>query len=322
MFTFASSRIFWLEFIVFCAAVCVACSTKGPPFVPSEYILFTSIGNRPFQDSVSAIGADGSNLKRLLPPSASQSYLYASGNSLRTPLVVAVHQLSSEGTVVDNILRYDPLAKSWEALLSDTFGAAGYLSPDGKKVAFLKGAPSQPGALRIWLKDLQTSEIRSLTAEEGQFWDGYINWSRDSQNLLFLRLHRTSAGISTVLMRKSLSNDAASVVLDSEETVMAACYSPDATRVAILSVKGLEVIRLADSTRTLILSWSQLPNPQFRTGGLVWSPLSDRLAFAMFDTKKSQSALWTVSSEGKDLTKIYSQSESDGYLIACSFLEA
>lgn len=305
---------------MFCTAVCAGCSTANQTFVPSEYILFESIGSRPFHDSVSAISMDGSDLKRLLVPSSGQSYLYASGNSLRSPLVVAVHHLSSDGTVTDKLLRYDPLTKTWDELLSDTFGTGGYLSPDGKKVAFLRGTPSQPGALRVCLKDLQTSEIRSLTAEEGEFWDGYLTWRADSKNLLFLRLRRTSEGISTVLMQTSLSGGAASIVLGSEERVMAACYSPDGTRVAVLSEKGLEVIGLADSKRTLILSWNQLPNPQFRIGGLLWSPLTDTLAFAMFDTKSSQSALWTVSSEGRGLKKIYSQSEVDGYLMVCSFV--
>lgn len=313
----------WLTLIVLLASIDVACSKIESPPVPSELILFSSIGNRPFQDSVYAIDTNGTNLKKVLVPAGGRSYPYASGNSFSSELVVEVHELQPNGDMTDKLFLYHPVREEWKPLEVDgDVQGNGSLSPDGAQAAFVKAPSDAPGKLRIWVKNLKTGEVRAVANEDGDFWDGYLSWSPNNQDLVFLRLQRTPRGLLTLLLRSSPEDKTPTIVFGHEEGISAACYSPDGTRLAVFSKIGLEIVELLDLKRTLILSWDGLPNPQFRTGGLIWSGQQNKIAFAMSDKQEKECNLWTISSDGKDLRKIYGQPENDGYLIACSFIRS
>lgn len=289
-------------------------------------ILFVTIGLQPFQDSVSTIAPDGSHLKRILTPQRGKSYTYAAGNSLQKQLVVTVHELDATGQVVDHLYLYTPQTSSWRRLINkDGMEGAGYMAPDDSRVAFVFAPAGQPTQLRPWLTNLQSNETFKLTAddhEEGA-WDGYFNWKPDGKEFTFLRLRRaSSAGLTSTLMRIPASGGEPVEVLEPGEWVFAACYSPDGKRLAILTKAGLEIFEILTKRRDVLLRWDQLPTPQYRTGGLIWSNDTDTIAFSILNKQAQRYQLWTILSDGRNSRKIYEQDANEGQLTVTSFVRS
>ena len=287
-------------------------------------VLFVTIGQQPFQDSVSTIKPDGSDLQVVLAPQRDRSYMYASGNSLQRELVVTVHELDPARQVVDHLYLYNPHGGGWRRLLNKTgMEGAGYMSPDDSRVAFIFAPDTQPVQLRPWVTNLQTGETIKLTGEDNEegTWDGYLSWRRDGQELTFLRLRRTpSGGLTSTLMRVPSSGGEPAELLEPGEWILAACYAPDGTRLAMLTKKGLEILEISNKQRKLILTWDSLPSPQFRTGGLIWSRDQNKIAFAILNKQAKRYEVWTISADGHDAKKIYDQDESQGQLTVTSFV--
>ena len=287
-------------------------------------VLFVTIGQQPFQDSVSTINPDGSDLQVVLAPQRDRSYMYASGNSLQRELVVTVHELDPAGQVVDHLYVYSPQSRGWRRLINKTgMEGAGYMSPDDSRVAFIFAPDTKPVQLRPWVTNLQTGETIKLTGEDNEegTWDGYLSWRRDGQELTFLRLRRTpSGGLTSTLMRVPSSGGEPAELLEPGEWILAACYAPDGTRLAMLTKKGLEILEISNKQRKLILTWDSLPSPQFRTGGLIWSRDQNKIAFAILNKQAKRYEVWTISADGHDAKKIYDQDESQGQLTVTSFV--
>lgn len=277
-----------------------------PP--PDEVIVFATLGNHPFQDSISTVWPDGSHVRQILQPEGRKSYLSVSGNSLTKPLLVTVYQSVDSKTKENHLFLYELAAGTWKRLTTQK-GAEGYgaISPDNSQVVFEFGAQTEDGKKagksRIWLNDLRTGETRKLTSDEDEeTWDSMPTWRPDSQEVLFLRFKFSDRGVLSKLMNVSASSGEPRQLT---EGVVNACYSPDGKRLAIVATGGLQILDLETQQRKLIVPWERLPNYKYTSGGLTWSRDLDKIAFAIFNQNSGESELWTVSSDGANATRIY-----------------
>jgi len=111
-------------------------------------------------------------------------------------------------------------------------------------------------------------------------------------------------------------------LLPSQDGVVCATYSPDATRIAVWTKNGLEIIVLADGKRGLVFKWNPAIDGSFRSsgiGGLAWSKRGDEIAFALLKEKTGRSELWVVDQAGTNPRKIYSTKE--GRIVISEFVD-
>lgn len=299
----------------------MTCSVLRPT---DECILFVSIGQTPFQDSVNTIRLDGRDPKQFLKPKGRRSYIYASGNSLQDIFAVSVHEADAAGEVTDHLFTYDPRKNSWERPVSMVgMEGAGFLSPDRSRVVLAFAPNAQPSQLRLWNVELKTGETTKLTGddEEDGMWDGYVSWRPDGQEIIFIRMRRGQGGLTARLMHVSASGGTPAEILEPGEPVVAACFAPDGNHLAMFARGGLEVFDIAAKQRKVILPWSSLNGAQFHAGGLIWSKENDTIAFAVSNQQTKRYEIWTISSDGSNPKVIYSQNESDGRLQVSSFVQ-
>jgi Tol biopolymer transport system component len=315
----ATIRICLTSLLTFLIAGCGSSKTGQHS---TELILFTTIGNRPFSDSISTVEPDGSNVNRILPPHGRRSYLHASGNSLQKSMTLLVHELNLRQQVEDHIFIYQPGSGKWNRLLTmEGLEGSAYMSPDDKHVAFVFAPQDQRSQLRLWVADLETTEFRRLTTDniEQGAWEGYASWRPDGQEIAFIRLGVAQDGVETTLMRVPLSGGEPAVLLGpGTNEVTAVCYAPDGQRLALMTKEGLELLDLKEQKRTVIRPWSEMPNKQFQTGGLAWLRTQDKIAFTLFDNQTHEYEIWTVPSSGRDAKKIYRGNQADGRVVIMS----
>jgi len=249
--------------------------------------------------------------------------VFASGNSLKSVLVVLVNEKNPQGEAEDHLYIHRRSSGEWKRLpVGDGYEASGVISPDDSKIVFML-APKEPfGKLRLWTANLETGQVKRLTGadpKEENEWDQYPAWSPDGQEIAFIRLKRTDKGLSAILMRMPPAGGQPSVILGADENVGGFCYAPDGKHLAVLTRKGLEIIDLPELKRTVIATWDVFSNHQFRAGGIKWSRTENKIALALFDKQKNQSEIWTLSTNGEDAKSIYSQEGE--VLIISSFIQ-
>jgi Tol biopolymer transport system component len=224
--------------------------------------------------------------------------------------VVAVHEDNSlTQQTEDHLYLYDPRSRAWQRILT-LDGAEGYgiISPDNSQVILEFNpktiAGERGGQGRLWAVDLISRQSRKLTTndEEGT-WDTLPAWRADGQEIIFHRFRLSHTGVVTKLMRVSSTGGEPTVLA---EGVVDACYSPDGKQLAIVTTGGLQIWDPMKDERKLIVPWDRLPNYKYLAVGLTWSKTMDKIAFAILNQTKGESELWTVSSEGKDAKKIFS----------------
>ena len=281
--------------------------------------MFSSLGTSPFLDYIYTVKSDGSNVQPLLSPERGRSYKYASGNSLRSDLAVTVHERNSAGAIENHLYIYNPASGQWQALVTHGSVGEALMSPDNSKIAFVLGSDEDLGS--FWIMDLKNRKRRKLTNDhkDSEAWYAYGSWRPDSQETAFLRLRRTPAGVETTLMSSRLTSGATTVLLGAEAGVTAVCYSPDGTRLAALTRRGLEIIKLPGLERVVIVPQSSFADGQSYPGSLIWSRTQDLIAFSLRNEKLAQSELWTVSADGSKLRQIYNQ--KNARITATSFIE-
>jgi hypothetical protein len=299
----------------------VSCSPLGGKSPNSEVILFTAFNGGKYD--ISTIWSDGSHLAPFLTSQTDKSYVFASGNSLRSALVVLVNEKNAQGEFEDHLYLHRHSNGEWKRLpVGDGYEASGVISPDESRIVFML-APKEPfGKLRLWTANLETGQVNRLTEadpKEAYEWDQYPAWSPDGQEIAFIRLKKSDKGLTSVLMRIPSTGGQPSVVLSGDEGVGGFCYAPDGKHLAVLTRKGLEIVELPELKRTVIATWDVFSNHQFRAGGLKWARTENKIALALFNKEKNQSEIWTVSPDGKDAKSIYV--EEGAVLIISSFIQ-
>ncbi len=295
------------------------CSELGLRSDNGQSILFSEIGSQFFQDSVFLIHSNGSRLRTILAAQPGRSFPFAHGNSLRTQLVVLVHQLTPEQKVENRIHLYRPATGDLTRVAIGQEGFEGFasLAPGDDRIAFAFTPTSRVPSVEIWMHDLSSGESRKLTgADRAQ--DTFPCWRPDGREIIFLRLLLSGPALQTVLMAVPSDGGNARVLLGPEDGVAAACFAPDGNRIAIWSRRGLEVVRLSDFRREVILEGSLFPGHQFVGAGITWSATEDRIAFALFNTRTGQHELWTVASDGSGRRQIFTT--KGGRIVVSSFV--
>jgi hypothetical protein len=175
--------------------------------------------------------------------------------------------------------------------------------------------------LHPWIINLASGQTKKLTSQDktGE-WDSSVSWRPDSQEILFVRLRRSTDTITSTLMLVSASGGKPVELIGPEVGVMAGCYAPDGKRLVLLTSKGLEIAETSKMERGLISPWSSIPNAQFRAGGLVWSRSQNLISFVIFNKVAKEYELWTILLDGSHLKKIYSQDESEGRMTVTAFI--
>ena len=287
------------------------CSSPGSGPGSSELILFSTVGGSTFSDYVWTVGHDGSAPAPLLTPKPNQSYTAATGNSLRGGLVVTVHETDTGEVVEDHLYLYYPYERRWRRLLSDDLiEGNGVISPGDSRVAFMAARAARTDQYRLWVTDIATGNTRQLAAGEEGTWDAYPCWRPDGQRIAFLRLRRTPDGVISKLLSVASGGGEETVILGESESVLSFYYAPDGERLALWTKKGLEVLNLADGTRKVIVAADKIvPTYRIPAGNIAWSRTQDKLVYALFNTQTRASEMWTISSDGSNVIKIYDHRE-------------
>ncbi len=297
------------------------CAQPGLQCGTREAILFSEIGNRFFQDSVSLVCPDGAGLQTLLAPQAQplRSFEFAHGTSLKGGLVVLVHQLLPDQTTEDRLFFFNPATGALQQLaLPDREQGFANLTPDGGRMAFELVPRLQPAEIQIWADDLSTGQLTQLTAAAGAQ-DRYPSWRPGDQEIIFLRLAFTAQGLESRLMRVDAAGGNPSVLFSREEGIASAAYARDCDCFAMWSAKGLEIVNRADLSRRLVMSSSSFLNFVVVGGSLAWSQTQNLIAFSLFNTKAQQYELWTIRGDGSDARSIHAS--KDGRIIVSGFVQ-
>ncbi len=286
------------------------CSAHRPE-KDSEALLitaYTSAGSRVYK-----IGADGKDRKELFKSTEGVNYVYVSGNSTLGPLVVVTRQIKN-GVAEDRIDLCELGGDRCQQIAADEDGYKGFavLSPDNRQVVFSLSPPEPYGRHRLWISDLDTRKTRQLTKDtpaDHQSWDQYPLWRPDGKEIAFIRATRdaTAGKIVTSLQHISASGGEPKPLLTTNEAIAGYCYSPDGLRLAAFSTRGLDLIDLSSEHITTLLTWEAIPNRIFRASGMVWHPLSNTIAFALFNSQTDQYELWSVPADGRPASVVYKQ---------------
>lgn len=257
------------------------------------------------------IGADGKDRKELFKSTDGGNYIYVSGNSTRGPLVV-VKRETKNGAPEDHINLCEVGSNRCQPIAETEHGYKGYgvLSPDSRQVVFSMSPPEPYGRHRLWIFDLETKETQQLTRDtpaDSQSWDSYPLWRPDGKEIAFIRATRGTNSIATSLQRVPASGGEPTPLLSTNEPIAGYCYSPDGSRLAAFTSRGLELIDLSSEERTTLLGWGSIPDRKFHASGMVWFRIHNTIAFALHNDKTNEFELWSVPADGKPASVLYKQ---------------
>lgn len=283
-----------------------ACRGVQPAHHP-EVILFSIQGTTPFSDYIWAVQPDGSDPKPFLSPTRLRSYASAAGNDLSKSMVVSVHQSETGEIVEDHLFLYWHNERKWQRLITaDLIEGIAAVAHDNMRVAFVAAPKERAGDYRIWLTDTASGKVQKISDDEEGTWDGYPSWHPNGQEVAFLRIRRTPAGLVTKLMVSRLDNGSAAEFLSSDNGVLSFCYAPDGKRIALWTKHGLEILTVSDRSRRVLFPIERLsPTYSLRASNISWSRTEDRIAYALLNIETKSAEMWTILSDGSDPKKIF-----------------
>jgi dipeptidyl aminopeptidase/acylaminoacyl peptidase len=282
-----------------------------------EWILFSTSGSRPFEDSIYAVPRTGGKMKTVLKREQGRSFLGASGNSMDDKLVVLVHAINGE-RAEDRLFLYRRSGHKWEAITNSGISVGRpTLSPSGAEVLFTRNAESRSRALQVWRLDLESRTTTALT-ETQEGWDANPRWRPDGNAFAYLHIERTKGGLLTSLHQVD-SRNKSDEILASDEGVVAFTYSPDGSEMIAWTKTGLQRINLLTKARKTIVPLNQVADFQILAGTLDWSRYSSSVAFAMHNRKQKRDEIWTAAADGNDAHPMFHISGSK--ITAISFIK-
>jgi dipeptidyl aminopeptidase/acylaminoacyl peptidase len=228
------------------------------------------------------------------------------------PLAVVTRQ-TKNGVAKDQINLCERGGDRCEQIATeDGYKGFAVLSPDNRQVVFSLSPPEPYGRHRLWISDLETKKTQQLTKDtqaDNQSWDQYPLWRPDGKEIAFIRATRdaTARKIVTSLQHIPSSDGEPQPLLSTNEAIAGYCYSPDGSRLAAFTTRGLDLIDLPSGHTTTLLAWASIPDRIFRASGMVWFRLHNTIAFALFNSKTSEYELWSVPTDGGPASVVYNQ---------------
>jgi hypothetical protein len=241
--------------------------------------------------------------------------------------VVSVYEANREGIFESHLYVYHPALNHWQLIGSSATGSegSGIVSPDDAKAVFTfmpaVQTGQQPKLPELWIVDLGTGERKKLTNaldSDPNTWYAAPSWRPDGKEIVSLQLKRTPEGIVSKLVRVAAEGGESTVFL--EPPIVDARYSPDGTRLAVVAESGLTVLGIPQLNSQVIVPWDTMPDYTYQAGtGLGWSASQDTIAFSFLNKKTNRFEIWTVSSNGTNLKRIYEH--KDGKIVSLSFIK-
>jgi WD40 repeat protein len=302
------------------ALVVMAVSCSSSRFPSGELVMFTALGPHAFEGRVFVVRPDGSKVTSVLNPQTSLGYLGAYGNSLKIFILVSADQPTGGNSDVVNITQYTPSTGKFVPLqqqLPSGQEGAGIPSPDNSQ--FVAGIGPPGPQLNLWISDFKTKQFRQLT--QGPNTDLNAAWSPDGQQVAFVRLTQP---VTRELMTIPSSGGQPTTLLGASEGVGEAAYSPDGKKLVLISINGMETLDLTTMQRSVIVPFNTLyGSPSQRATeirGISWAKTQDKIVLVMLDLATNRDQLWTVSSSGSGLQKIYT-ADAGVIILSVTFVE-
>lgn len=300
--------------IVVASLLAGGCSPRWDNDSHEEKLVFASLGDKPFADSIEVVRAEGGAVQAILIPQNRKSYQFASGYSLSDRLVILVHEATQDGTNLNRLYFYYTVTKHWE-LATDEDGndGSGVLSPDNQTLAFIRHKKDEPGGL--WLVTTRNKQPRLLMRESvPSEWYASPSWRPNTSQIGLIELTRSNRGILTQVVLFNVDS-----LL--KETLIAPvggfCFSPDGSQVGLITGNGIEVMSINTSERKVIAPWGSLNGRIYKDGGMSWSQDRGLLAIALFDQSTGHSEILTFPLDGGKPKRIYN---SRGWVRGLSFI--
>ena len=167
------------------------------------------------------------------------------------------------------------------------YAAVPLWSPDGRRLAFVRGETDRPRVWNLWMVDLRSGEQRRLTNYHGgQVWPG--NWFKDGRRLVYTHETHVTVLDTASGARRSYATPIA------RRLVRTPSVSSDGGRVAFQVYR--DGLWLLDLNTGRMRRWLADPSAE----EFAWSPDDSRVAF--HSRRGGRWSVWTVAAPSAAVT--------------------
>jgi dipeptidyl aminopeptidase/acylaminoacyl peptidase len=196
-------------------------------------------------------------------------------------------------------------------------------SPDGKQVAFARGAEEES----IWVRDFATGSEHRITRPKGAVIDGDPDWSPDGGTIVFARHRFGRNRISTAVVAIDLATGRERTLARTSSRRSLVFYgspalSPDGTRLLYTLTKLDRTAHFAPTMYVLDVTTGKSTKVAARGGDGEWSPDGRRIAFTSIRDRNGESCgsdecswqgeLYLANADGTGLTRLTENKGHDG----------
>ena len=301
----------------FLTMFCGVESCGGSRKIGPTGILIATAGSSPFSDAVWVLSEDGNVAKRVLTPSRSESYPYASGRSMNGPFVIGVHK-STVNVISDSLAIFSaaftdprPLAGCDTQFASQAYGV---FDSSSKRLVFSGKSADQAGIV-LWVCDTDSGKLQRITvSNESRSWDSYPVWAPDGQHVLYLRITQSGSSLESKLWSVPLDGGAASMVTSGP--IAAFCVSRDGGSVGAVTAYGIDVFAWPSFTlRRHLVPWQSLRDFTYSGGGIAFADDPPRIVIPLSQGELTHVLSVNVATgEVKDLRQMTGRATSIAWL--------
>jgi hypothetical protein len=278
-----------------------------------EVLLFARISTKvASRGYVSTLSPTGGRVEDILASGRGRLYESVSANSLAGLSVMLVRDSGSSGIRTPQLYEGRLSSDASWHVVPNIVGlqGPGFISSDTSQLLFSMAKQSQPALYSLWVTNFSDGKPRQVTNPDNSSWDTSPCWRPDGKELLFTRVRRDQGSrLHASLMRVDLQTTVTSVIFSEDAAVGYGAYSPDGMEIAIWSSRGLEILNVSSSQRTIVEPLSNMPGRQYYGGGITWSRDGNTLALPLLNPQTNTYELMTISRHGGHMNTIYSSSE-------------